>query len=283
MKPSKYLYNIFPDIIYVIDRHADNLSWNLDDCIAFYNLMLIYDGEAEFTCNNTTVEASSGYLLFHKPGDVRKAHTFAEAPLKSYAIDFFYTCPILENGQWRFTHPELPFDYYQKIDDKELFSRLLELFSRLNRIHLSTKDTKAVDERLIFTEILTQLFKYKEVNEYNYANSRKVDKIINYMTENYMENLTIQQIAEHSNISPSYLGNIFRKVTGKSTIEYLINIRINKSKALLKDGFSVSDTSKLVGFNDIFYFSKAFKKHEGMSPSQYADLESSESPELLGN
>jgi AraC-like DNA-binding protein len=271
LNTSKYIYDIFPEIIYVIDRHANNLSWKLNDRINFYNIMLIYDGKAECTCNNTTIEVTSGYLLFHKIGDRRKAHTFAENPMKSYAVDFLYTCPVFENGQWTFMEPELPFNYFQKIEDKYLFSRLLDLFSRLNQSHLSTTDTRLVNERLIFIEILTQLFRFKEVNEYNYSNSRKVDKIINYMTENYMENLTIEQIAEHCKISPSYLGSIFKKVTGKSTIEYLINIRINKSKSLLRDGFSVSETSKLVGFNDIYYFSKAFKKHEGISPSQYPD------------
>lgn len=281
MNTSIYIHNIFPEILYVIDRHANNLSWKLDDCLNFYNIMLVYDGKAECTCNSTTIEVTSGYLLFHKIGDRRKAYTFAETPMKSYAVDFLYTCPVLENGQWKFVVPELPFNYFQKIDDKYLFSRLQDLFSRLNQTHLSKTDTRVVKERLIFIEILTQLFKFKEGNEYNYSNSRKVDKIINYMTENYMDNLTMQQIAEHSKISPSYLGNIFKKVTGKSTIEYLINIRINKSKSLLKDGFSVSDTSKLVGFNDIFYFSKAFKNHEGMSPSQYVNLENSEGQKLV--
>jgi AraC-like DNA-binding protein len=238
--------------------------------------MLLYDGRAECTCNNTTIQASSGDLLFHKPGDSRKAHTFAESPMKCFAVDFLYTCPIFMDGQWKLLDTALPFSYHQKINDKYLFSRLLDLFSQLNRSYLSTRDINGFNERSIFSEILILLFKYKEENQYNYANSRKVDKVINYMTENYMENITLQQLAEHSQISPSYLGNIFKKVTGKSTIEYLINIRINKAKSLLKDGFSVSETSKLVGFNDIFYFSKAFRKHEGMSPSQFADLQTIE-------
>ncbi|OPJ59883.1 AraC family transcriptional regulator [Clostridium oryzae] len=271
MNQPKYIYEVFPKILYIIDRNA-NLSWKLDDQINFYNIMLLYDGKAEFTCNSTTIQASSGDLLFHKPGDVRKAHTYTESPMKCYAVDFLYTCPIYQDNQWKFVNAPLPFSYSQKIGDKYLFSRLIDLFSRLNRSYLSTKDVSGVNQRLIFSEILALLFRYKEGNQYNYSNSRKVDKIINYMTENYMENITLQQLAEHSRISPSYLGSIFKKVTGKSTIEYLINIRITKAKSLLRDGFTVSETSKLVGFNDIFYFSKAFKKHEGISPSQYIDL-----------
>jgi Response regulator containing CheY-like receiver domain and AraC-type DNA-binding domain len=234
--------------------------------------MLLYEGKTQFTCNNNTILGSAGDLIFHKPGDVRKAHTFAESPMKSFAVDFLYTCPIYKDGQWSCTSPELPFSHCQRIEDKYLFSRLLDLFSKLNRFYLSPKADSKVNERLVFTEILVLLFHYKEGNYFNYSNSRKIDKVINYMTENYMENITLQQLAEHSNISPSYLGNIFKKVTGRSTIEYLIDIRITKAKSLLMDGVTVSETSKLVGFNDIFYFSKTFKKHVGISPSQYRDL-----------
>ncbi|MPQ31430.1 AraC family transcriptional regulator [Clostridium estertheticum] len=271
MNKLKHIYEIFPKILYVVDR-TTNLSWKLDDHMSFYNLMLIYDGKAEFTCNNTTIQASNGYLLFYKPGDIRKAHTFSEDPMKCFGIDFLYTCPIYQDNQWQFVDSTLPFSFFQKIDDQFLFSRLLDLFSRLNRFFLSNKDINRVNERSVFSEILILLLEYKDGNQYNYSNLKRVDKIINYMAENYMENITLQQLADYSKISPSYLGNIFNKVIGASTIEYLINIRITKAKSLLKDGLTISETSKLVGFNDIFYFSKAFKKREGISPSQYIEL-----------
>lgn len=271
MNQLKHIYEIFPKVLYVVDRTA-NLSWKLDDHMSFYNLMLIYDGKAEFTRNNNTIQASSGYLLFYKPGDIRKAHTFSENSMKCFGIDFLYTCPICQDGQWKFVDSTLPFSFFQKIDDKFLFSKLLDLFSRLNRFFLSNKDINRVNERSVFSEILILLLQYKEGNQYNYSNLKRVDKIINYMAENYMENITLQQLADYSQISPSYLGNIFNKVMGASTIEYLINIRITKAKSLLKDGLTISEISKLVGFNDIFYFSKAFKKREGISPSQYIEF-----------
>jgi AraC-like DNA-binding protein len=271
MEASKYLYEIFPQILRVVDRNA-NISWRLNDTLGFYNIMLIYEGKAEFTSNNTNYTASRGDLIFYKIGDVRRAHTFSDNLVKCFAVDFLYTCPVYQDNQWEFVTAELPFSFFQKIDDEYLFSRLLDLFSRLNHSALSTKSRSRVTERSFLSEILTLLFQYKEGNISSYSNVRKVDKVINYMIENYSQNITLSQLAEYSQISSSYLGNIFKTVTGKSTIDYLINIRINKAKALLRDGFTVSETSKLVGFNDIFYFSRAFKKHEGISPSQYVDI-----------
>jgi YesN/AraC family two-component response regulator len=183
-----------------------------------------------------------------------------------------YTCPTFENGSWKLLNIELPFSHVQKIEDEHLFSRLADLFTLLTRSALSSKSRSKVKERSIFSEILTLLFQYKEGYQYSYSSVRKVDRVISYMTENYSQNITLQQLSDYAQISSSYLGSIFKKVTGKSTIDYLIDIRINKAKSLLRDGFTVSDTSKLVGFNDIFYFSRAFKKHEGISPSQYMNV-----------
>ncbi len=67
----------------------------------------------------------------------------------------------------------------------------------------------------------------------------------------------------------SVLTSIFREVTGKSPIDYLVGIRIRKAKELLTEGFNVTETAERSGFNDIYYFSKCFKKHEGISPTTY--------------
>jgi YesN/AraC family two-component response regulator len=91
------------------------------------------------------------------------------------------------------------------------------------------------------------------------------------MVENYARSLTLSELSNYSGVSVSYLGYIFKSVTGRSPIDYLIEIRINMAKNLLKDGVSVTETSSLVGFNDIYYFSKVFKAREGISPSKYID------------
>lgn len=268
---TKHLYEIFPEILYVVDRSATP-AWNLKNQMSYHNLTLIYDGNAEFVYNNNKFQTSRGDLIYYKPGVFRKAHTFSDNLMKCFAIDFRYTCPVCINDEWQFIKCDLPFSHIQKIEDEYLYSKLLDLFSQLTKSALSLKDHNKVKERSIFMEILTLLFQYKEGNQYNYSNMRKVDKVINYMTENYSNRITLQELADYVQISPSYLVNIFKKITGKSTIDYLIEIRVNKARSLLRDGFTVSDTSKLVGFNDTFYFSRAFKKHEGMSPSMYAEL-----------
>ncbi|MGG6312368.1 helix-turn-helix domain-containing protein [Paenibacillus macerans] len=272
---NDHLYEIFPEIFNVVDRNATP-SWRLDNVVNSHNLMLIYDGRVQFAHDHVQFRASRGDLVYYKPGVLRKAHTFPEHLMKCFAVDFQYTCPVLIDDHWKLMKANLPFSYIQKIEDEFLFSKLLDLFSQLTKSALSGKHHNKTKQRAIFTEILTLLFQYKEGNQYNYSNMRKVQKIIHYMTQHYANGITLQELADYAQISPSYMGSIFKKVTGKSTIDYLIEIRINKAKSLLKDGLSVSETAKLVGFNDIYYFSRTFKKHEGLSPTQYADISRSE-------
>ncbi|MFY9381462.1 MAG: helix-turn-helix transcriptional regulator [Eubacteriales bacterium] len=90
------------------------------------------------------------------------------------------------------------------------------------------------------------------------------------MTEHFAESITLSRLAEIVGISELHLGKIFKAVTGKPPIDYLLDIRINRAKELLRDGVSVTETSRLVGINDIYYFSRAFKKREGVPPSVYS-------------
>jgi AraC-like DNA-binding protein len=266
-----FLYDIFPEPTYVVERNATP-SWRLNNLMENHNIMLIYGGQAEFFCNGSVYTAKKGDLIYYKPGDARYARTFPGNPVKCFAVDFHYTCPVYMNGKWELMHADLPFSFFQSITDEMLFSRLMDLFSGLAKSALTAKDRFGIRERAVFMEILLLLFEYFGRNRYNYSNIRKVEKVISYMTENFNRRITLNELAEYARICPSYLGRIFKRITGRSTVDYLIEIRINRAKNLLRDGFSVSEASRLVGFNDIYYFSRAFKKHVGISPSKYSGV-----------
>ncbi|MGF7142292.1 AraC-like DNA-binding protein [Anaerotaenia torta] len=259
---------IYPEILYAVDRNATP-SWRIDDYIKCYNLMLIYDGSAEFEYDHVSFRVSRGDLVFCRPGTRRRMHTFSDNLMKAYAIDFQYICPVFRDNAWELLHPELPFSSLQRIEDEYLLLKLFDMFSKLTKSSLSGKSYDPFRNRALLAEVLTLLIQYKGSSQYNYSSLRKVNAVINYMTEHYSGSITLMDLADFARISPSYLGSIFKKVTGKPVIDYLIGIRINKAKALLADGFSITETARLVGFNDIFYFSRVFKKQEGISPSQY--------------
>ena len=97
-----------------------------------------------------------------------------------------------------------------------------------------------------------------------------IDKIIKYINRHYSENITIEQICKVFACSRSYICHTFKKETGQTFHEYLINIRVRSAKfLLLHSDLSISETAFSVGFNDSNYFSNIFKKYVGSSPRAY--------------
>lgn len=265
---NNILSNIFPELFYVVDRVCTP-SWRIKNTMINYNIMFVYDGEAEFSCNNETRIGKKGDFIFYKPGDMRFAHTFEYNPMKCFAVDFSYTCPVFDNGEWKLNQCELPFSFIVEIEDVYLYTRLVNLFSGLYKMWLSKKKSDITKIKLTFIEILSLMIQYKECRNFTYSDSKRVEEIINYLIEHYNEKIKIDDISDKMQLSSSYIGNIFKRVTGKSIIKYLLEVRISKAKDLLRDGNTVSETAHMVGFNDIFYFSKVFKKLESITPSQY--------------
>jgi len=111
----------------------------------------------------------------------------------------------------------------------------------------------------------------RHIPEYKYsAIYRHVQKAKGYVHFNYMNPLSISQIAEHLGLERTYFSKIFRLVEGATPQEYLLNCRIKAAANMLTDSaYSVGEVSGLVGMHDVHYFSRVFKKITGLSPMRY--------------
>ena len=98
-----------------------------------------------------------------------------------------------------------------------------------------------------------------------------VDEAVKYIEENFDdENLSLNQLASHVNVSPNHLSTIFSQQTGQTFIKYLTEFRMDKAKEMLKcTSMRSSEISEAVGYKDPHYFSYMFKKTVGMTPTNY--------------
>ena len=93
---------------------------------------------------------------------------------------------------------------------------------------------------------------------------------IDYIDKHYAENVTIQQVADAINYSPTYFSRLFKKETGHSFVTYLTFVRILKSVRYLRhSNLTIEQIAFELGFNTPCYFSTIFKKVVGLSPSEY--------------
>lgn len=265
------LNNLFIKCTFIHRREAMP-EWGFDyRCIAYDNLLLIYDGSGIFESNGERRRVGRGDLVFFRHGGSQRMRTDRERLLKLYTVNFSGILPELSDGNWSLREAQLPFDFVTHIQDEEIFHRLMRLFDRLWRIHLTASYTREAEERAVFAQILElAFFCGQPKGSVPYRVKNQIDSALRYMAEHYREKLTLRELAEHSGLSASHFSAVFKKVTGSPPMEYLIRLRITRAKRLLEDGRSVSDAAQESGFSDIYYFSNVFKKCEGQSPRQYA-------------
>ncbi|MDF2986313.1 MAG: hypothetical protein K0R50_1823 [Eubacterium sp.] len=102
--------------------------------------------------------------------------------------------------------------------------------------------------------------------------SSVVDNALKYIEENYMLDLSVDQVSDYISMNPNYFSSLFKAKTGCSITNYLQKIRIEKAKQLLADPKNrIFEIAERVGFVNNKYFFKIFKKETGMTPGEYRD------------
>ncbi|CAH1192449.1 HTH-type transcriptional regulator YesS [Paenibacillus allorhizoplanae] len=98
-----------------------------------------------------------------------------------------------------------------------------------------------------------------------------VTRARNYMEQNYTRDVTLQEVAEHVGMNPTYFSVLFKEEVGESYIKYVTRIRMELAKTLLSRGLKVNDVSEKVGYHTYRHFSEVFKKYTGYTPGQYKE------------
>lgn len=101
----------------------------------------------------------------------------------------------------------------------------------------------------------------------------EVQEAVQYIKQHFNENITIQAVAEKLYLSPSYLMHIFKNDLGKTFNTFLTDYRIEVAKELLQaPGSHIYEIAKQVGYQDVKYFNKVFKRYTELNPSDYVRL-----------
>lgn len=131
---------------------------------------------------------------------------------------------------------------------------------------LSTMDTiDEIEEYLhdFYREIVEKL-------ELSSVETNYGERIVHYLKENYREEIVLEDMAKQIGISYSYMRKIVYELTGKSVIDYLNQLRIQKAKQLLMEtDLTIKQIASEVGYYNLQSFNRFFRKYEGMPPSSY--------------
>ena len=103
--------------------------------------------------------------------------------------------------------------------------------------------------------------------------SQFVQKVIEYIRLNIDKNLSLEVLAKVSDSSPTKISREFKSEVGESITNFINSLRINEAVQLMSnEKYNITDIAFKVGFNDLNYFTKVFKKFKGVTPSEYKKI-----------
>ena len=122
----------------------------------------------------------------------------------------------------------------------------------------------------LFLDYLLQSAKSTKLVSSGRMRDYYIKEAINYIEQNFQNNISIEDIAAVCGINRSYFGKIFRNSIGRSPQEFLMNYRMVKATELLKlTSLSIADVGSAVGYENQLHFSRAFKNIYGVSPREW--------------
>lgn len=244
----------------------------------FWECVYVLDGSICASGDQRVYTLNTGDIIFHKPMEFHKFHVESEKGAKLFIFTFSLQgdfCDFLKNSVFSLTEQQNFFltsflkelsedylkantDFFQELDYMKKFYSL-PTYSQMVAVSLERFFLMLCENGVSMKTLVTP-----ETLEFR--------KIVTFLQEHLFENLSVDEIAAHCCFSTASLKRIFSKYAGMSVHKYFILLKINRATLLLQEGNSVTETAQLLGFSDQSYFSKVFKKHTGISPSQCARL-----------
>ena len=228
--------------LYVNGRHSDAFVYISEGSCSYK-----FDDSTEFTVNKGDIL----YLAYHAVYTMH-IHT---SNYRFIFCDFEFDCE-----QQRKSGVYTP---QNSSDTENLFIRLLKSFD--NPSHTSLAKSMS-----ILYNIYSEILKLSD-STLQKTQSIKISEIKMYIDTHFQDTtLSVEILAAKAGISEVYLRKLFKSMYGVSPLEYIISMRIKKSKELMKYTFlTLEDCTLQSGFSSVQYFCRIFKKKTGMTPSEY--------------
>jgi len=226
-----------------------------------YTIGLTYKGFLKAYNSNETYSSYEYSVRINNPEEVHSGKSQEWSH-----VNFYPTVEIMSNLYAQiFGEKKVPCFTRHIIDNKILFLKLHHFFDS----YFKQEDDILIESNLI--EALSHLILTSTIYTRDYNNLFDDKKIIKntyeFIKDSIDTNFTLDSLASNVSLSKYHFLRLFKKEFGLTPHAFIVNERLNRANNLIKHGYSISEASLEVGFNDQSHFSRNFKKYFGYTPT----------------
>jgi AraC family transcriptional regulator of arabinose operon len=224
-----------------------------------FDLWYVWEGEGEVNLNGTTYSVSKGSCFLFRPGDRTIGSHNPSRPLTVTFIHFSLD-PEIES---------LPPSYHV-VRDTFIFENYLNQYVQsLSSQKAAFEEEAAALLKLLLLQLWRESLEGEEPDVMGNRPHLNIRGVANYIRQNPGKDHQIEELAERVQLSPRYFSLKFKQVIGKTVESFIIESRIERAEHLLRyNGMNVTEVAESLGYQNIYFFSKQFKKYRGISPSK---------------
>ena len=215
-------------------------------------IALKHEGETVYTSRNKTHISNLHNLIILPKGSNYEWKCIKEG--KCYMIEF--DCDLDCEDIFSFNIPN--------------GEKVLQLYKEAEYKNNLKSSTSKIETIVIVYQILIMAIKSTKKEYLSSSLQEKIMPAIDYILKNYDKPIKNEDLARLTGYSTVYFRKLFTKLYGVSPITYVHELRIKKGKEMLMgEQISITEVSDTLGYQNIYDFSRTFKKHVGLSPSKY--------------
>ena len=224
-----------------------------------HSLAYVVEGKGTYQLADSAFKVEKGCIQFFPKGSRYTIHPYGEKTYRMIVVNFeFADNEVLQRLPVQNSYHPKDGPYFDR-----QFHEIFRLWSKKGLLY------RAKCKGLL-QEILCTLFEGELVHELNTRKMPRLKAAVDYMEAHFSQPIKIGELADLVSLSDAHFRAQFHQVFGTSPAEYLQFLRMNRAKDLINSqAHTISEIATLVGYSDVFYFSRVFKKYTGVSPTQY--------------
>lgn len=261
-----YELNLRGDPLIPFKHHSGYVSGERGNHNWHENTEFLYctAGEGFITYNDRWIPFREGQLV------VVNSEMFHSVYAEAYVA---YHCLNLDRHFCRDSGiPTTQMYFREQIDDPDICAAFMEILEALKQYQEGRKTYLAAVVRartLDFLHLLCRDCLVEENRSQGHQSSQLVRTTMTYIRKHLPEPMTLDGIAETVGVNKFYLSREFKRVSGRTIFDVIVQLRCAAARELIEQGSSVSQAAHACGFDNLSYFTRTFKKYYQELPSRY--------------